>query len=146
MSTDVRIRVDQFFKSKKTLEGYGHWHPSERTNLHKFQRQIAEDGVSHGFTFEVNAHLDSSPREFRFMITGLGACLCRLDCAPITDPVHVNGPQRLFGLPFAIDGNHFHPWAENRVFSTASDVHKKLPYALESNGKIATMEQGFWQF
>lgn len=146
MTADVRIRVDQFFAAVKTLEGSGNWYPSERTGLYKFQRQVAEDGVSHGFTFEVNAYLDSNPREFRFMITGLGACVCRLDCAPVTDPTHINGPKRPFGFPWAVEGNHHHPWQENRVFSTASHLHKKLPYALESNGKIATIEQGFWHF
>ena len=146
MSADARIRVDKFFRSEKTLEGFGHWYQSERTGLYKFQRQIAEDGVSHGFKLEINAYVDTNPREFRFMVNGLDACICRLDCAPTTDPTHINGPNRPFGFPYAVEGHHFHPWMENRVFSTASALHKKLPYALESNGRISTIEQGFWHF
>jgi hypothetical protein len=146
MSTDLRVRIDQFFKAEKTLEGSGDWYLSERIGLYKFQRLITEDGVSYGFKLEINAHVDTSPREFRFMVSGFGACVCRLDCAPVTDGTHINGEKRPFGFPYGVEGNHFHPWPENRVFSTASELSKKLPYALESNGRISTIEQGFWHF
>ncbi len=146
MTEDCRIRVDRFFSSSKTLEGSWGWYLSERTNVYKFQREIAEDGVSHGFRLEVNAHMGTDPREFRYLIKGLGACIVRLDCAPITDGEHINGPNRPFGLPFAISGHHYHPWPENRTFSTASDLSKKMPYAIDSNAKISTIGQGFWQF
>lgn len=144
--TDVRIRIDQFFTASKTLEGPWEWYLSERANVYKFQREIAEDGVSHGFRLEVNAHFDTHPKEFRFLVKGLGACICRLDCAPVTDGEHINGPKRPMGFPFAISGHHFHPWPENRMFSTASEIHKKLPYAIESTARIDTIGQGFWQF
>lgn len=146
MTFDARVRVDQFFAANKTLEGSWGWYLSERVNVYKFSREIAEDGASHGFRFEVNAHVDTNPREFRFLVKGLGACVCRLDCAPTTDGEHINGPKRPMGFPFAIQGFHFHPWQENRVFSTASDLHKKLPYAVDSNARIDTIGQGFWQF
>lgn len=146
MTEDCRIRVDQFFKAQKTLEGSWAWYLSERTNVYKFQREIAEDGVSHGFRLEVNAHMGTDPKEFRFLIKGLGACIFRLDCAPLTDSEHINGPKRPMGWPFVIEGNHYHPWEENRTFSTASALHKKLPYALDSKAKIDTINQGFWQF
>ena len=57
------------------LEGSWHGYLSERVNLYKFQREIAEDGVSYGFKIEVNAHVDCIPREFRYLVTGLGACV-----------------------------------------------------------------------
>lgn len=146
MSSDVRIRVDQFFGASKTLAGSWGWYQSERLNVFKFQREIEEDGVGHGFRLEVNAHMGTDPKEFRYLVTGLGACICRLDCAPVTDGEHVNGPNRPFGLPFAISGFHYHPWRENRTFSTASSLHPRLPYAIESIAKIDTIVQGFWQF
>lgn len=146
MTNDLRIRVDEFFSSHKTLEGSWGWYLSERTNAYKFQREIAEDGVAHGFRMEVTAHMGTDPREFRFILKGLGACLFRLDCAPITDGEHINGPKRPMGFPFAVEGIHYHPWAENRTFSTASTIHQKMPYALDSKAKIDTIGQGFWQF
>lgn len=146
MTIDVRIRVDQFFASNKTLEGSWSWYESERVNTSKYRRAIAEDGVLRGFRLEVNAHIGMNPHEFRFLIIGLNECVFRMDCAPTIDGEHINGPSRPMGLPFAISGHHFHPWQENRSFSTPRALSGKLPYAIDSPSKITTIQQGFWVF
>lgn len=146
MTDDLRKRVDQFFASGKTLAGPFEWYESERAGVQKFQREVREDGVSRGFRIEGNALMGSDNREFRFMVIGLGQCLFRLDCAPVLDGTHVNGPNRPLGFPMGIDGPHYHPWAENRKFSTPNKIHDKLPYALEIPSGIANIRQGFRVF
>jgi hypothetical protein len=107
---------------------------------------VAEGGVAAGFRIEANAHLDTDPREFRFLVVGLNECVFRLDCAPTTDGVHINGPNRPMGFPMAIEAFHYHPWAENRGFSTPRKIHGKLPYALEIPTGISNIRQGFRVF
>lgn len=146
MNDDVRIRIDRFFTSNKTLVGPWAWFESERVNTYKYRREIAEDGVMMGFRMEVNAHIGTYPNEFRFLVIGKDECLFRLDCAPTIDKVHINGPKRPMGIPFAIEGHHYHPWDINRQFSTRHKIADRLPYAVESSTKIATIQQGFWVF
>ncbi len=146
MNDDLRIRVDSFFSASKTLEGSWEWNESERSSTMKFRRQIAEDGVLGGFRMEANAHMNTEPREFRFLIVGLDECLFRLDCAPTTDGAHINGPMRPLGFPFAIEGFHYHPWPENRVFSTPRKISDRMPYALEIPTEIYNIQQGFRVF
>jgi len=146
MSDDLRIRVDKFFASSKTLEGAWQWYESERSGTMKFRRQIAEDGVVLGFRIEANAHIGTVLREFRFMVVGLDECLFRLDCAPTMDGAHINGPKRPMGFPFAVEGFHYHPWVENRAFSTPSKIYGRLPYALEIPTGISNIQQGFRVF
>lgn len=146
MSHDLRIRVDDFFSASKTLVGPWAWYNSERVNVMKFRREVAEDGVQHGFRIEGNAILDAPEREFRFLVIGLDECVCRLDCAPTFDGVHINGPKRPMGFPFQIEGHHFHPWAANRSFSTPRKISENLPYAIESPSRFSSIQQGFRVF
>lgn len=145
MTDDLRIRVDRFFSAPKSLVGSWCWYLSEYVNVYKFRREIAEDGVVSGFRLEAQALVDTDPREFRFLILGLDRCVFRLDCAPKTDDTHYNDPKRPFGFPHEVRGCHYHPWDANRHRSTRSAISDKLPYALESKDKIATIQQGFWQ-
>lgn len=146
MPQDVRSRVDQFFAAPKRLVGPWAWYRSERVNTMKFKREIAEDGELHGFRLEVDAFLATPEREFRYLVIGQGRCVCRLDCAPTIDRTHINGPKRPAGFPFAVDCPHYHPWPENRGFSTGTSISDRLPYALDSPSRIATIQQGFWVF
>lgn len=146
MTDDVRIRVDQFFAAPKTLQGSWVWSASERVNVYKFRREIAESGVLGGFRMEADAHIGTFPNEFRFLVVGLDECVFRLDCAPTIDGEHINGPNAPFGFPFALKGHHYHPWKENRQISSSRKIGERLPYALESPTKISTIQQGFWVF
>lgn len=146
MNEDVRVRVDRFFAASKSLVGGWEWYQSEHVNTMKFRREIAEDGEQHGFRLEVNAFMGTPRREFRYLVIGLDECICRLDCAPTIDGTHINGPKRPLGLPFAVECPHFHPWPENRCFSTAKKISDKMPYAVDSPSRIATIQQGFWVF
>lgn len=138
--------MDSFFAAPKTLVGGWAWYQSERVNVMKFRREVAEDGVQHGYRIEVDAIMDAPDREFRFLVVGEDECLSRLDCAPTYDGIHINGPRRPMGLPFQIEGYHFHPWSENRGFSTPKRIHDKLPYAIDSPSKISSIQQGFRVF
>lgn len=138
--------MDSFFSASKTLEGSWAWYESERSSTMKFRRQIAEDGIVRGFRMEANAHMGTQPREFRFLIIGQDECLFRLDCAPTIDGIHINGPTRPMGAPFAIEGAHYHPWEENRVFSTPKRISDKMPYALEIPTEFYNIQQGFRVF
>jgi hypothetical protein len=124
---DIRVLIDRFLATDKTLVGASDWQPDQNGAL-RWRVNVAVAGeIRHGFALEVKAYPELGRDRFRIILMAEKA-IWRLDCAddaPHNNPL--SGPADI--REQIIKGPHYHSWADNRRFATAKALPNELHIA-----------------
>lgn len=130
---DVRVLVDRFLLSEKTLVGSSDWQP-DQNNAQRWRVNVAVGGEITGFALEVKAYPLLGPAHFRIILMAEKA-IWRLCCT--NDPPHNNPLSRPPDIKEAIvSGPHYHSWGDNRRFGTSRSLPDELHVARAFQGMI----------
>lgn len=122
---DTREIVDALLAAEKRLTGEGEWQ-SDREGVKRFIRAIEREGEVTPLELVVKAYPRLPQPRFRIVLT-IGRAIWRVD---FTDELHTN-PRNHGRLDIdppmtAIQGPHYHSWADNRRFATATSLPERL--------------------
>lgn len=137
---DYLSALDQFMESEKTIVGADQ--PYSWSDGHSRHERVARFplevyGEQKGAHLMVVGFPDSPYLKFRLGLC-FGAPLCRLD---YTDECHQNSlliPED--GVPFLVNGHHYHSWPINRRFFKGMASPPRLHNAVEFSTNARTFD------
>ena len=142
---DTRDIVDALLAAEKRLAGDGEWQ-SDREGVKRFIRAVEREGEITPLELVIKAYPRRPQPRFR-LILNMGRAIWRVD---FTDEIHPN-PRNL-GRPdvdppmIAIQGPHYHSWADNRRFATATSLPERLKNARILPENVRSYESTFRWF
>lgn len=141
---DIRDVVNAFLGKGKTLVGDANWRRDSHERSYRWVRPVDIDGELLGFDLTVKAYPRTRPLKFRIILS-YGKAIWRLDYA--NDPAHINSINRPYDLALGpIRGPHYHSWADNRRFATASSLPSNLHNARVLSENCRSFESAFRWF
>jgi hypothetical protein len=144
---DIRDRVDEFLKADKSIFGSPTWTTSNRSEMRVMKRTLLQEGEGVDAFIVSQAFPGTTDREFRYLITFEGRCICRLDYARTIDGPHFNGMDCGAAYPVEkMDGLHYHDWPGNRHRATASTLPDRLGCARDVQIDGIDIDKAFWWF
>ena len=130
--------VDAFVQARKSIRGAYEpyeWGPgySQYERKTSFPIEIAGE-LREGARLEIIGFPQATQLKFRLSLC-FSCAVCRLD---YTDETHINSMKmESDGLPYAVQGPHFHSWRINRRFfkgaSTAPQLRNAEPFSMDAS-------------